>query len=225
MFVFPLRQAGRTDGALVQKIAEILEIEATKCALHGFQLPIGTQDYSAVLRLSRTLETRYALRKHLDDAATEIEAAVEQYDKEEDLRTLLRKHAVMIADSYNKFLEDLEKYNKVVKLFRSKSSNSLLVARRTVQPKLKLAEAEIKWKFLRLMFSDNDRYTHEHRELLKEAGEAVMGAQHRWQCELLTFRCDADREFGKKETYKELDASGFWDYVRSKLARKDSSGN
>lgn len=73
-----------------------------------------------------------------------------------------------------------------------------------------------KWDFLQVAFKLRDPYENEYREMLKEAGDAVMGKEHRWQCDLLALRCDVDREFGRKETYKLL-TPGFWDYVRSKI--------
>ena len=216
-FVFPFRDEGGGDGPMVRSIADVLRLEATRCALHGFQLPDSPQQFNRVLKLSKTLESRYALQKYLHDSAVEIHAAVNRGAEHNDTKEILRKYVLEIADSYNKFLEDLEMYSRVVKVYRLRGSNSLRIARRTVRLKWKL-KAEAKSEFLRVALNIKDQYSNQHRELLKEAGDLVLNAEHRWQCDLLTFRCDADREFGRNETYKNLREKGFWDFIRSKIA-------
>ena len=214
-FVFPFNEDGGECGAMVSKIGSVLEIEAARCALHGFDLPNSAGEFRTILSLSRGMESKYFLKKRLYDAEKEIEAATKEQKSSEEMKELLRSHVLGIADSYNNFVEDLEKYGKVVKVRRGRGSNALRVARRLVRPKWNV-KVKGKFYFLRVAFNINDQYTNEYREMLKEAGDAVMDAEHRWQCDLLTLRCDLDREFGREETYRVL-SPGFWDYVRSAI--------
>lgn len=214
-FIFPFRDDNGTGGAVISKIASVLRVEATRCALHGFDLPNSAGEFTTILRLTRSLESKFWLKQRLYDAECEIEAAIRE-GVAIDIKDVLRKHALAIAKSYNSYIEDLERYNKVVKVRRNAGSNSLRVARRLVRPKFK-AKIVGKWDFFSVVLGLDDQYTNEHRELLKQAEEAVLDAKHRWQCDLLTLRCDVDREFGRKETYKVL-TPGFWDFVLSKIA-------
>lgn len=212
-FVFPFREDGGVAGAMVSKIGSVLGIEAARCALHGFDLPNSAGEFRTILSLSRGMESKYALKRRLYDAEKEIEAAAKELTSSEEMKELLRSHVLKLTDSYNEFIEDLGSCGKVVKVRRRRGSNALRVARRLVRPKWN-SEAEGKFGFLRVALNLEDQYANEYREMLKEAGEAVMGAEHRWQCDLLTLRCDVDREFGREETYKIL-SPGIWDYVRS----------
>ena len=216
--VFPYRDSnGGGDAPVVQKIAEVLEIEAGRCALHSFELPTDPKAFGSVLNVSRPLETRYALMKHLADAAAAVHEASLGGTQVGDVKALLRQHAVGIADSYNAFVEDLERYSDHVKVFRCQGTNALRIARKRVRLKWKVA-VEAKVSFLKVMLNQGDEYTIQYRELLKEVGEALLTTQHRWQCDLLTFRCDADREFGRRETYKQLTQPwGYFELLRSKL--------
>ena len=219
--VFPFSGGNRNSRRLIDAIADVLNIESTKCALHDFEIPTNNNDLEKLINLGNTLESKYKLMFYIESTASELNSLWRTEKDRSNLKAELRRMALELAKFYNQFIDDLERYSKYIEIKRSKASNSLQIARKIVKPKTNITE--IKIGFVTVGFG-YDEYTALYQQMLEESTffDKKYPVEHRWQADLLTFRCDADREFGRTEKYKELADTGFWKYIKSKLFGDDT---
>ena len=147
--VFPLNRSNLNQ-KMIDSIAEILKIESVKCAMHGFDLPQDRKSFERLLKVSKAVDSRHALMEKVQKPAMELDYLMKTEPDKTNLKAEIRLVALGIANDYNKFIEDLEKYSgKSLKIKRS-SRNSLLIAHELVKPKInvesfKFCSAEIKF--------------------------------------------------------------------------------
>ena len=217
--VFPYEDSGRNNDRLVDEIAEILKIEAVSCALHDFELPDEPNNFAQLLKNSKAIESRYALMKHLYDLSDQLETLWRTERDKTNLKHELRKLALDLAESYNRFIEDLDQCSDHIRINRCQGTNSLRIARRVVRPLPVPTEASIGIEGVSLTTKFNQSaYPIYYQSILNESERiSERITERRWQRDLLTFRCDMDREFGHQEKYKVLTQTAWWRYLCSKL--------
>lgn len=220
--VFPYQEHGANNQRLVDKLADILKVEAMKCALHDFKLPSDPLKFGQVIKFSRTIESRYSLMSKITKSAQNIEDAGYDEDNKEELKKVIRNEVLQLAMSYNRYLVDLAQYNEYVEIDRCKGSSTLRLGRRLVRPKARVVKMEANIARLgsaSVMFNQ-DPYTIYYEHILKDSMRIHRKlAGCRWQRDLLTFRCDFDRDFDRTETYKRSSQTNFWRHVMTMITK------
>lgn len=223
--VFPFSGIGRNNERFTKKMAEILKVAVTTCALHDFSLPDDPKGFRRLVKFSKSIESRYSLINQLEESAKTVEAHGYREQDREELKAVIRQEVLKLVESYNKYIEDLARSSRYIEIKRYEGPNALYLEPRLLQPKprQKIKEAEIKFTDIagaRIVFNQ-DTYSIEYERLLLESNELVkkFTEECRWQWDLFTCNLDLEQDLGQIENYRNLSETGFWNYIKDRLPK------
>ena len=181
--------------------------------------PSKPEKFAELIKFSKNIESRYTLMQHLQTLADKLDKLWRTEKDKTNLKYELKRVALDLAASYNQFVEDLDQYSNYIKVKRCQGSNSLRIARRLLRPLPVPTEVKIGTEDLNGTIKFNlELYRIYYENLINESKKITDSIiERRWQRDLLTFRCDADHEFGEIEKYKMLTETKFLKYIRSIL--------
>ena len=219
--VFPFSGSGKNDERFTKTVAEILKIEVASCALKGFQVPSDPKKFNQIAKFCRNIESRYSLKKQLDDSANIIQNLVEEKTTQE-VKEAIRDEALKLAECYNKYIEDLACYKNYVTVESEKINgmNTLYLAKTLIKPRARVdkLQGSISEYGTAAVLFNQDPYTIYYEQLLSNQKVVFNKLKTcRWQWDLFSCRCDLESDLGERDRFTKLSESKFWKYVSTLL--------